>query len=54
MRVTGEQQDETARGLAARARDHGAELFGPDGLLSELTKRVLEAALEEDLTDHLG
>lgn len=36
------------------ARSEGAELVGPDGLLPGLTKRVLEAALEEELTDHLG
>lgn len=38
----------------ARARSEGTELFGPDGLLSRLTKRVLETALEEELTDHFG
>lgn len=32
----------------------GAELLGPDGLLSELTKSVLERALAAELTDHLG
>jgi putative transposase len=32
----------------------GAELLGPDGLLSELTKTVLERALDAELTDHLG
>ena len=54
VRLTEEQQDEIARGLVARARSEGAELVGPDGLLSGLTKRVLETALEEELTDHLG
>ena len=54
MRLTEAQEDEIARGLVARARSEGAELVGPDGLLSGLTKRVLEAALEEELTDHLG
>lgn len=32
----------------------GVELLGPDGLLSELTKSVLERALDAELTDHLG
>ncbi len=29
-------------------------MTGPDGLLKALTKTVLEAALEEELTEHLG
>jgi putative transposase len=39
--------------LMADAGDE-AELLGPDGLLSELTKVVLERALAAELTDHLG
>ena len=54
VRLTEAQEDEIARGLVARARSEGTELVGPDGLLSGLTKRVLETALEEELTDHLG
>ena len=38
----------------AQAREKGVELVGPDGLLSQLTKRVLETALEAEMTDHLG
>jgi putative transposase len=38
--------------LIAEAGDE--ELLGPDGLLSELTKSVLERALAAELTDHLG
>ena len=30
------------------------ELLGPDGLLSEVTKQVVERALDVELTDHLG
>jgi hypothetical protein len=30
----------------------GIELVGPNGLLSQLTKRVLETALEAEMTDH--
>jgi len=36
--------------LVRQARAEG----GPDGLLKALTKTVLEAALEEELTEHLG
>ena len=30
------------------------EIAGPDGLLGQLTKRLLERAMEVELTDHLG
>jgi len=40
--------------LMARVDAEGAELLGPDGLLSQVTKAVLERALAEELTDHLG
>lgn len=43
-----------ARELVDKARTDGVDLVGPDGLLTGLTKRVLETALEEELTDHLG
>ena len=29
-------------------------MTGPDGLLKQLTKTVVETALNEELTDHLG
>ncbi|MEV0580817.1 transposase [Streptomyces sp. NPDC050392] len=32
----------------------GLQLTGEGGLLQQLTKRVLESALEGELTDHLG
>lgn len=32
----------------------GTDLLGADGLLAELTKSVLERALDAELTDHLG
>jgi hypothetical protein len=51
VRLTEAQEDALARGLVARARSEGAELVGPEGLLSGLTKRVLQAAMEEELTD---
>jgi hypothetical protein len=40
--------------LLGRAQAQGAELLGPDGLLSQVTKAVLERALDEQLTEHLG
>src|SRR5262245_4671473 len=40
--------------LMDRARDQGVSLIGPGGLLSGLTKTVLESALEAELTEHLG
>ena len=43
-----------AEQLVAQARENGVELVGPDGLLSQLTKRVLETALEAEMSDHLG
>ena len=42
------------RGLVRRTRAAGGDLTGPDGLLKSLTKTVIEAALEEELVDHLG
>jgi putative transposase len=32
--------------------ENGIELVGPHGLLSQLTKRVLETALEAEISDH--
>ena len=43
-----------AERLVEEARAGGVELIGPGGLLGDLTKRVLEAGLEAELTDHLG
>jgi putative transposase len=40
--------------LIARAQAEGVELLGPGGLLRQMTKAVLERALGEELTDHLG
>ena len=40
--------------LAGRARAGGLALTGEGGLLAELTKRLVEAALEGEITDHLG
>jgi hypothetical protein len=40
--------------LLARAQSEGVELLGPDGLLSQVTKAVLERALGEELSQHPG
>jgi putative transposase len=45
---------ELADQLLAKAEAQGVELLGPDGLLSQVTKAVLERALGEELTEHLG
>jgi putative transposase len=37
-----------------RAREQGLSLTGPDGLLKQLTKTVLETALNQEMTEHLG
>ncbi|PBA28928.1 hypothetical protein CKJ65_25690 [Mycobacterium intracellulare] len=38
----------------AQAKDHGVELVGPNGLLNQLTKSVLETALAAEMAEHLG
>ena len=43
-----------AEELVRRAREQGMSLTGPDGLLKQLTKVVLETALDQELTGHLG
>ena len=40
--------------LAAQARAQGVQLLGPGGVLQQLTKRFLEAALEAEMDEHLG
>ena len=40
--------------LVDRARGDGLKLTGEGGLLQQLTKRVLESALEGEITDHVG
>src|SRR4051794_18721238 len=46
--------DQLADELVGRAQNEGVELLGPDGLLSQVTKAVLERALGEEMTHHLG
>ena len=46
--------EQLAKDLVERARSEGVQLVGPGGLLSDLTKTVLETALEVEMEDHLG
>jgi transposase-like protein len=54
--VTGQiiDQKELAEQLLAQAKKQGVSLVGPGGLLNQLTKNVLETALEAELAEHLG
>ncbi|MFI7494446.1 IS256 family transposase [Kocuria sp. M4R2S49] len=47
-------EQETVRELVRQARANGAALTGPGGLLKQLTKMVVEAALDEEMNEHLG
>jgi putative transposase len=47
-------QQQLAQELVEAARAEGVELVGPGGLLTGLTKTVLETALEAEMTEHLG
>ncbi|MBF6290207.1 IS256 family transposase [Nocardia cyriacigeorgica] len=40
--------------LVRMAKEQGMSLTGPDGLLQQFTKTVLETALNEEMTEHLG
>ena len=45
---------EAAREFLKLASDRGLSLTGPDGLLKQFTRNVLETALNEEMTEHLG
>jgi transposase-like protein len=47
-------EQKAAEELVRRAREQGLSLTGPDGLLKQLTKAVLETALDQEMTEHLG
>lgn len=47
-------QQQLAQELVEQARAEGVELVGQGGLLTRLTKSVLETALEAEMTEHLG
>lgn len=40
--------------LMAKIDANGLELLGPDGVLTELTSRLMNRAMQAELTDHLG
>lgn len=50
----GELVDEVVGRLMDRADASGAALLGEGGLLTEVTRAVLERALDAELTGHLG
>ena len=47
-------EQEAALELVRMAREKGLDLTGPNGLLRQFTKTVLETALDEEMTEHLG
>ena len=47
-------QRQLAEQRLAQAKEQGVELVGPNGLLNQLTKNVLETALDAEMTEHLG
>ena len=57
--VTKKRAEPSAEAAAAAelvrlAKEQGLSLTGPDGLLKQFTKTVLETALNEEMTEHLG
>ena len=46
--------DQSIDELVSRAQAEGLQLTGEGGLLQQLAKRLLESALEGEITDHLG
>ncbi|GGN98085.1 hypothetical protein GCM10010112_90850 [Actinoplanes lobatus] len=46
--------DQLVAMLVGRARGNDLQLTGEGGLLQQLTKRVLESALEGEITDRVG
>lgn len=43
-----------AEALVSAARSQGVQLTGPGGMLTGLTKQVMERALQVEMADHLG
>ena len=48
------QEQAAAAAMVAEAKARGLALTGPDGLLKLFIKNVLETALNEEMTEHLG
>jgi transposase-like protein len=53
-RVPQSAEMEAATELVRMAKEQGLALTGPNGLLKQLTKTVIEIALNEEMTEHLG
>ena len=49
-----QDKQELAHRLVDQAREQGVDLVGPGRLLTGLTKTVLETALAQELSEHLG
>ena len=47
-------QKQLAEQLLAQAKEQGVELVGSNGLLNQLTKNVLETALDAEMSEHPG
>src|ERR1700689_4576970 len=47
-------EQQAAVELVRLAKEQGLSLTGPDGLLRQLNKTVIETALAEEMTEHLG
>jgi putative transposase len=47
-------QQQLAQELVEKAKAEEVDLVGPGGLLSRLTKSVLETALQAEMSEHLG
>ena len=54
MELDEDEKQRLAQRLVDQAKEQGVDLVGPGGLLTGLTKTVLETALEEELAEHLG
>ncbi|MPZ53923.1 MAG: hypothetical protein GEU79_14520 [Acidimicrobiia bacterium] len=46
--------DEMVDRLMGQVESEGLELLGPDGVLTELTSRIMNKAMEAERTHHLG
>jgi putative transposase len=47
-------EQQAAAELVRLAKERGLSITGPDGLLKQLTKTLIETALNEEMTEHLG
>ena len=48
------ERHQFAQQLVDQAKSEGVDLIGPGGLSTGLTKTVLETALGEEISEHLG